>query len=276
MNKYIALTACYNAADILPKFFSHIRALAPAPSFHIFVTNNCKDKTNELIDKYLEARQGKRITYILPDDYPKRMNEPYVAIALARQRLLREARVQMLADSTLTHAIFIDDDVMPKTKDAFDKTANWGKDITGGTYYRYFPEGKFISSKWLDISTGGRVLRSKPRMPLDQPHITSAGWLMLTRKAVMDERLRFFPIYKPNVSDTSEDFGFCMLARSLGYIIWLDSTVILDHVIRNRNRPWVRRSDNLRMYIPFRFSKPFEQDKATRKLSKKRYKEMKK
>jgi hypothetical protein len=74
-------------------------------------------------------------------------------------------------------------------------------------------------------------------MSLDEPAVTSAGCLYLSRKIVQDKRVNFFPIGRKGAS---EDFGYCLQARDYNYRVYLDGTVKLKHQIPRvmPAKPW--------------------------------------
>lgn len=243
--KILALTPSYNAEKVLPDFFKSLYDMSPQPYRHIFVTNNCTDKTNEVIDSYAEEYNIERISFELDREFNKYMKHDYAAIGLARQILLDEARRIMKEDKEVSHAIYLDDDIRIRTKFGLMNMVNWNKDILGGAYMRLFPEGSALGSKWL---IDGKIYSyTGTRKPLDIPTVTSAGCLMLSRKAVLDNRLNFYPIHKPGfgIVSASEDFAYCLHARELGYQIWLDGLNIVEHLTDfSKMRPWIVKQNN--------------------------------
>lgn len=235
----IMLTPVYNGADVLPKFLKAASELKPKPIFHLFVTNNCTDGSNDIIDEYLESQLGERISWNYPKDFTKRMGTPYAGLAIARQRLFLEVRDMMNGRPTITHALFTDDDTIILDEDALEVATNWNEDLLGGSYMRYFPEGLYLCAKWM---RGGKPFFIKDIVaPLMHPYVTSAGFMLLSRSLVMDERLNWFPIFddRPQPHPPSaDDFGFCIGARKLGYQVTLDGIIHLEHLWRARDRPW--------------------------------------
>ncbi|MDP3012758.1 MAG: hypothetical protein Q8M92_00860, partial [Candidatus Subteraquimicrobiales bacterium] len=72
--------------------------------------------------------------------------------------------------------------------------------------------------------------------------LTSAGCLCLKKDVIKDKRLNFYPIRHDlgSKEGCSEDFGFCLLAKSLGYEIFLDGNTRLAHLMDyNKKRPWI-------------------------------------
>jgi len=74
-------------------------------------------------------------------------------------------------------------------------------------------------------------------VPFTEAKVTSAGCLCLSRRVVQDKRVNFYPLR----ADASEDFGYCLWARDLGYKVYLDSTLELHHLIPKRipKKPWL-------------------------------------
>jgi len=237
----VMLTPVYNGADVLPRFLKAVGKLKPKPIFHLFVTNNCIDDSNEIIDKYLESQLGERMSWNYPKDFTKRMGTPYAGLAIARQRLFLEVRDMMTGRPTITHALFTDDDTIILDTDALEVAANWGEDLLGGSYMRYFPEGLFLCAKWLDKYHQVKFVKDI-YAPLMKPHVTSAGFMLLSRKLLLDRRLNWFPIFdnmKGKHYPPADDFGFCLGARAAGYEVYLDGMIRLEHLWRPRERPWI-------------------------------------
>jgi len=193
----------------------------------------------------------------LPSNFITTIEEPYAGVAIARQYLLKRAIELMMSDESYTHALFLDSDVYINDPDGIKRLANWGADILGGSYLRIFPEGVYLASKFQFDGPNDVRLVKDVFYSISIPYITSGGCLLLSRKAVLDERLRFFPIWKFRTEinvyaeNTSEDFGFCLLASSLGYKIFLDGTVSLTHYCGPKERSF--RVDENGKYIDFKF-----------------------
>ena len=244
MIKVIGMTPSYNDEIILPPFFSALDMIKPKIDYHLFATNNCTDKTPAMIDKYLEGRAGENRRFNLPKDISQVLDEPYVGVGIARQYLLKRAREIMEADKSYTHALCLDTDIYMNDLNALEKITEWHADIIGGSYLRMFPEGKFLATRFMVIEKGDEALREKVFYDIAIPFVTSAGFMCLSRKAVLDERLRFFPIWKALSSgkvndDTSEDFGFCLNAHRFGYNTYVDGTVKLVHLSGPKQRSFM-------------------------------------
>lgn len=265
--KYLGLSAAYNDEETLPYFFERLNALTPKLSTHVFCTNNCIDRTNEMIgDKGYEC-----INYTLHPEFIKKMGDPYSALAIAWQRLLRRAREILREDETYTHVVYLDTDIFIDDEDALTKASNWGKNILCGSYLRDFPDGRYLATTF---QVNDDVIQLMPAYwrkrgeyyhygqvfyDLIRPYTSSAGFMMLSREIVLDTRINFWPIYKMGVdgvtrSEVSPEYGYQVKARTLGYETWLDGTIKLRHYILPRHRSW--RSNGCGGYVAFRYLSP--------------------
>lgn len=269
--KVIFLTPSYNSERTLRRCLNLAKNLVDKPFKHIFVTNNCMDRTNEIIDKYLTVVEGRRITWDFPDDFVLRIGDPYANIAIARNRLLLEARKEMEADPSIKYAFFLDDDIYLVDRETIGKLASWGADAISGPYKRIFflEDGPVLAATFVDLLKNppdfSRYWRyQNPVAPLMMPYFVSAGCMLISRRVIMDRRVRFWPIYKrpdfvPGGEDTSEDFGFSMLLRTLGYEVLMDGTINVGHDLNRtgRNRSWyvnLAAGGKKYEYLKFRFS----------------------
>jgi GT2 family glycosyltransferase len=241
--KTLLLIPVYNCEKTLPTFFSFLYRLNPQPSLYVFAENNSKDETLKRVWKF--KRPHKVIRLWFRKDATRQCTRPYEPIAHVRQMLLTFARRY-----DPDYAIFLDSDVYPHSKNLIDSLYLWGKDIVGGAYVRAFPEGVWLASKWeVPGISGCYELRRKVDVALDEPSMTSAGCLYLSRKIIQDGRINFYPV---SPEGASEDFGFCLQARNYGYGIYLDNTVNLQHAIPKKlpNKPWTYNSIK-KDYVPF-------------------------
>lgn len=246
--RLLVLTPVYNGQRTLPRCLGGLLS-QNLDYYHVFVTNNCTDKSNQIIDAYLRRHPGKRISWDYPPDFIEKMGDPYAGIAIARQRLLREARTLTGAD---TKALFLDDDIVFLEPGSLIRLISQDKQVMSGCYMRVFDqkEKPVIAALWLEDD--GSWIKIRKPMGLMKPDLVSAGCLLLSRDVVLDERLHFWPIFKPpGETDVSEDFGFSLLLKKNGYKIYLDGGVLPGHFIRSSvDKPWFK---SLKKYIPFRY-----------------------
>jgi glycosyltransferase involved in cell wall biosynthesis len=210
---------------------------------YVFAENNSEDNTLERIWSF--KRPHKVIRIWLRGDATFLCDTPYEPIAHIRQLLLKFAR-----NYDPDYAIFLDSDIYPRTRELIDNLTLWNKDIVGGAYVRAFPEGIWLASKWsIPGNKNNFKLYRNVRMPLDEPAMTSAGCMCLSRRIIQDKRVNFFPM---DIPTASEDFGYCLKAREIGYTIYLDGTVDLHHVIPARipNKPWTFDPEQ-QQHVPF-------------------------
>jgi glycosyltransferase involved in cell wall biosynthesis len=251
--KIILLVPVHNVAKRFAEWEDCIYQLRPKPTKVIFCENNSYDNTLELLKNF--SLPHEIIRFWIKDDAQAHQG-PYCNIAHARQLLLTRAR-HLDPD----YAIFVDDDIYITTPSALQIMASHKKDIVGGTYLRLFPEGLFIASKW-KYPDGRIQLRDWVEEPFQEIHMTSGGFLCLSREVIQDRRLHFFPLLD---DESAEDFGFCLLAHDLNYKTYLDGIVRLQHGDRHRHRPWftVGKDDTVHKgiklgrfeYVQYEFSK---------------------
>ncbi|MDR2719716.1 MAG: hypothetical protein LBC03_02795 [Nitrososphaerota archaeon] len=227
--KTVILVPVFNCGKTLPTFFSFLYKLTPQPNLFVFAENNSNDNTLKVLKGFKKPHKIIRVWF--RDDAAINSESRYVPIAHIRQLLLTFAR-----NYDPDFAIFIDSDIYPHSKDLIDRLTLWGTDIIGGAYLRLFPEGLFIASKWLTQDDHIRMIKNI-NTNLSEPHVTSAGCLCLSRKIIQDKRLNFYPL----LEQASEDFGYCIKARELGYRIYLDGDLKLQHIIPQKTpkKPWV-------------------------------------
>lgn len=232
----------------LPKLFYWLHKLDPSPDIIFFLENNSSDSTLSFIVN--NCRLPYKIIRLWFRKDAVKITGPYDTIAHVRQLLLTAAR-----NYNPEYAIFLDSDVYPIDKDLIVKLTSWREDILGGMYIRHYPEGIFVASKWQ--KSDGKFLLKSPRSlvkPLDAPFATSAGCLCLSNRVIQDRRLDFYPVL--DWRGASEDYGYCIKARRLGYEIFLDTVTKVWHdhnrTVR-REKPWSKERDSGHKYIPFTY-----------------------
>jgi glycosyltransferase involved in cell wall biosynthesis/GT2 family glycosyltransferase len=245
--KTLMLIPVYNCGKTLPTLFSFLYKLGPQPDMYVFAENNSEDNTLDCVRKFKKSHKIVRVWF--RKDAAILSETTYDPIAHIRQLLLTFAR-----NYDPDYAIFLDSDVYPCTRELVENLSLWSKDLVGGSYLRLFPEGIFIASKWENPNNPQRyALRQKIHMPLDEPLMTSAGCMCLSRRIIQDKRINFYPIKPPNAS---EDFGYCLQARNYGYNVYLDGTSKLHHPIPRKMppKPWTYDSSH-QQYTPFFYGK---------------------
>jgi glycosyltransferase involved in cell wall biosynthesis len=232
--KTIVMIPVYNSAKLLPRLFSFLYSLDPQPEMYVFAENNSSDDTLEKIHGFKLPHKVIRVWF--KKDAAMISQSRYEPIAHIRQLLLTFAR-----DYDSDYALFLDSDILPRTKSLIYNLTSWGKDIVGGAYLRLFPSGVWLASKWKNPDSCDYVFHRKIDMPLDKPYLTSAGCMCLSRKIIQDKRVNFYPLKV----DASEDFGYCLNAHEQGYEIFLDGVTQLDHVVPEGLiiKPWSRNID---------------------------------
>jgi hypothetical protein len=268
-SKICAVSAVYNDEGCLPTFFQKLDALTHKISYHIFVTNNCTDQTDPLIDEYLKTHPGKRISYNMHKDFVKKIGDPYAPAAIAWQCGLRVARKIFESDLSYTHVLYLDSDVFIETTDAIERATAREQHIVAGPYLRDFPNGRHLAGifKVDDVTVKILPQYEKDRgqyfyfdnvfFDFIQVPFTSNGFCLYDRTIVMDTRVNFWPIFKlgPDYiehKECSPEFGYQNRAYFLGYYTWLDGSIKLSHYLGYRHRP--HRGDG-KTYVDFQYYK---------------------
>ena len=241
MNKVILLVPMYDCIDIIDAWTKYILRLDPKPDKIIFCENNSDDGTLERLINFPYPHEVIRFYTREPREIP--FEQAYDIIAHARQLLLTRAR-QIDPD----YAIFIDSDILIKSEDLITSLTDWGVDVVGGAYLRWFPEGLHVASLWKEgYYKPWRLYTPKGFKQLNKAiqevYATSGGCLCLSRKVIQDRRVDFYPVPK----GFSEDFGYCEQLRNVGYKIWLDGITILTHRIRGKWKSWNLRREKKEM-----------------------------
>lgn len=228
----------YNHSILFKDCLRRLALLDPQPTYYIIFENNSVDDTWSLLKEW--KRNHPNTIFIrmwFTPDAIKKLGNPYEIIGLARDYLLKKAR-QLNVD----YAIFVDDDIIILNESFIDQITGREKDIVGAPYMRFFPDkdGKPIfalASKW-------KVGEKKYKFKVDckgfqEVWVTSCGCICLSRKVIQDERLSFLPIIWNKEKRASEDFGFCMKARELGYKIHIDCMLKVGHYATAYSyKPW--------------------------------------
>jgi len=222
----ILLVPVFNVSKRFKEWAECIYNLKPKPNKVIFAENNSKDNTLELIKDFKLPHEIIRVWF---KDDAQQVLGPYANIANIRQLLLTKAR-----SIDPDYAIFVDDDVFIMSTDAIKTIISYKKDIVGGAYLRWYPEGTFLASKWR-LHNDQIQLRDWVDLPIQEVEMTSGGFLCLSRRIIQDENMDFYPI-KDN--ESSEDYGYCVLAKKYNYKTYLNGTIKLEHADRHKHRPW--------------------------------------
>jgi GT2 family glycosyltransferase len=236
---FVVCIPCYNSGSTLPILLKYVRLMNP--DLVVFIENNSTDDTLKIINEWDYPKKLIRLWF--RKDAAKYFDTPYDNIAWVRQLALQYVR-KLDPD----YLLFLDSCCIPLDNLLFMKMAEKRFDITGGVYYRHFPEGLFIATIFEDPTRGlgGPYVKSKKPPAIVSPVAgTSGGCLLLSRKVIQDKALNFYPVKFPLNPDVSEDFGYCLNARILGYNVVLDATVELIHIELNRPRPWTETTDGI-------------------------------
>ena len=237
--KYVVLIPVFNAESTLALCLEYIRRLRPKPEKVIFCENNSDDDTLNIICDYKGAKELIRFT--LAKDVFVKGNHLHTGIAMARQKLLQAARMM-----DIDYAVYVDADILVLNKDLIKLIHRRELDVLAAPYYRHFPNGVYLASLWAGEKKEEYQMKGATVQDLEFPLVTSAGLLALSKKALQDNNLNFHPIHLGLGKLTAEDFGFCTLARVLGYQIYLDTAIKVHHLIREsiKPKPWAIGEDD--------------------------------
>jgi len=224
--KVVMTVAAFNVEDLFDAWSEDVYNLVPRPDLTIFVENNSSDRTLEKLYTFKLPFEVIRFWSIDPKTLP--FNCCYEIIVHVRQLQLTRLR-QLDPD----YGIFIDSDILIKSPDLITSLTDWNEDIVGGAYVRPYPWGEMLASIWKNPSGSFRYKR-RPSAAFEEVWATSTGCLCLSRKIIQDRRLDFYP----TIERSSEDYGYCIKARKLGYKVYLDSVPILCHRIRGNWKAW--------------------------------------
>lgn len=256
----IFLVPVYNSSDHIKTWFKMVERLDPMPEKVIFCENNSTDDTLKLISEWKFPHEIIRIELV--PNASRVIDNRYGAIAIVRELLLTRARYL-----NPKFAIFIDDDIFPESCNFIELITKSEKDIVGGVYMRPLQEGHSFEVEWV-IDTRWSVDQPIEQMPkfaetleeekqkvrewttegnfalsfvnveknkLYEVESTGTGCMCLSSKVVQDRKLCFYPMW----GKESEDFGFCLSAGTIGYQIFLDSSVKCAHTIcPTKQRLW--------------------------------------
>jgi glycosyltransferase involved in cell wall biosynthesis len=224
----------YNSANTLPKLFRCLDKLNPAPDLTVFCENNSKDTTVSLIKKHYKKTPHKIIGVWFRKDATQ-IGNPFMPIACIRDLLLTVAR-SFNAD----YNIFLDSDIYPQNNNLITQLTGWERDIVGGAIMEpMLPKGDLYADAAFGSPETGFFPCKTARDPLNEVAAAGTGCLCLSRRAVQDRRLSFLPLLRYRGELVSEDFGFCLRARSLGYKIFLDGVAVFEHGQNfKKPRPW--------------------------------------
>jgi hypothetical protein len=274
--KICAVSAVYNDSDNLPLFFKSLDGLTHKIEYHIFVTNNCTDGTDDLIDEYLKTHLGRRISYNVHKEFVSKQRDPYAPTAIAWQRGLREARKMFKEDLSWTHVLYLDSDIFIHTPTAIENAVKRKKHIVAAPYLRYFPWGMHLASVFkvnddlieyyphLEGYRGTMEYLDDVKFDLMRVMCSSNGFCLYDRQIILDERVNYFPIYTKAFGDnaygnTSPEYGYQRQADLLGYVVWMDGSIQLEHSMLPKHRPHMlddtaNRDDNNK-YVDFKYFK---------------------
>lgn len=223
---------CYNSGKTLPILLKHLKVMKP--NLVIFGENNSIDDTMQIIQDYDGPKELIRV-WFRPDAI-KFFKTEYDNIGHIRQLFL--TRVRHLNPD---YMLMLDSCVIPIDPLLILKMVTKRPDISGGVYYRHFPDGHKIATLFLDPQyglAGPYIKHDVPPSPYGEVAGTSGGCMLISRKVFQDKRLNFMPIRFKLNEHVSEDFGYCFNANMLGYKTTLDATVEMIHIELGRHRPW--------------------------------------
>lgn len=134
--------------------------------------------------------------------------------------------------------LFLDDDVIPPS-DVFARLASHNQDIVSGLYYRRHEPVCPVAMKIDGAGQPQWVTAWDPPNSLLEVDLVGAGCLLIHRRALEQMPRPWFeweigkaedPAKPRGRTAMSEDFAFCLRAKSAGFKIHLDTSVRCDHI----------------------------------------------
>jgi len=180
-------------------------------------------------------------------DFCETIHDP---IGMVRQFLLQRAR-QLNPD----FAIFLDSDILVESTDLITRLTTIAPDmIVGGPYPRVSPTGSVRLDALMKPINNLSWQEANTHRPMpEEVTAVGGGCMCLPRRLIQDTRVNFYPVKtcqyeseelkqllaKRGLPNCGEDFSYCFRARALGYSVFLDWSVYLDHLHDgNKTRPW--------------------------------------
>ena len=161
----------------------------------------------------------------------------------------REQLVDRAIDTGAKWFFFLDTDVLPP-KDVFKTLVSYNEPIMSGLYTsKLMFEGKPQYAAWGDLhdGKGGFTAADTFDGRFVKPDVVGAGCLLIRRDVIDAIKATGLPLFfwsqgrrkefidtlnlpDPRLKTVSEDFWFCILAKSCGYDIILDTEVKCGHI----------------------------------------------
>jgi GT2 family glycosyltransferase len=173
--------------------------------------------------------------------YPENSSETFLygmpwdhARSLACQRML---------ETGYEYLFFLDDDVIPPP-DAITRLLSRNKDIISGLYYRRQNPIYPVMMREVD-GTGATWITDAKMGEMIEADLVGAGCLLIKRKVLEIMNPPWFiwkcdPFRFPDLQQferCSEDYHFCRQARSLGFKIFVDTSVQCTHAGHGASMP---------------------------------------
>jgi hypothetical protein len=245
----------YNRAEQLLILFRDLEKLDPQPDLYIFAENNSTDNTLEVIREFSKNHPSKIIRLWLREDAAKigiEIGKECIPIAHVCDLLLTAAR-----NFNPDYAICIDSDMEIQSTNLITILTGHQKDIVGTLYQKVqlgecrinTPLGIVTIRIRQDFTNGTLTISTKEGVILQQTEMENAELTecatigimcsCLSRRIIQDRRLCFYPLFRDFMGWHTEDMGFCLRARSLGYQVWLDKVAIVEHKPNPlESKPW--------------------------------------
>jgi len=161
-----------------------------------------------------------------------------VAVALYESCLVHVGR-NTIAQGSLDadYLLFIDSD-MEFPSWGLERLLSHNKDIVGGLYYKKGNPHSPLVYEFNKKTWGHRCIQNPPT-ELSEVDGIGTGFLLIKtevlrklfeKKRVKKDGFPFNFIQKPDGNDIGEDLAFCLRARKLGYKIWCDPSIPLNHI----------------------------------------------
>lgn len=174
-------------------------------------------------------------------NYNKQHQNIRHSIGFQKNTYIHQARNQAVWDAVnanATHLLFIDSDIVFPAH-AVDQLLSDNKDIVGGLYFgriKPFPVYKVESAAEHGLCNPSTL----PEEYLSQVSAVGTGFMLINMNVFKKLEPPFFYYARPSDfgmaespfprNELGEDVTFCLNARKVGFKVWLDRSLLLEHV----------------------------------------------
>lgn len=134
------------------------------------------------------------------------------------------------------YVLWLDSD-MSIPKNAYEVLKSRDLDIVGGLYFKRVPpyspliyQGTQLSTDFREVIDYGKQLFEYPRQSVFEVDGCGFGCLLMKTKVLKDVLDHYGMLFDMTAPGVGEDLTFLLKAKSLGYKVYCDSTVLPGHV----------------------------------------------